>query len=244
MDKDVTIGFLSCKRIEFFKKNFNAFWSLCEDQHRIDSFIVIDDNSSLEDNHRILELSSKVNIPSIVMHKNITKGHAQSLNLMMVLCKTKYLLIIEDDWLFVKGGKFLSWAIDIMSKHTNVKKVCYDFGSSGKRLNEIPEKDIYKENNIEYFISENYKQNDWPSFTFRQGLLDREACIDNIGLFSPNPVFTHDPMHHPPTCETDYGVRFNNYGYRTAYMTSTLVQELIGPSCFDLNQINRYNESA
>ncbi len=244
LNRPVTVVFLSCKRIELFKENFLAFWEHCHDADLIDSFIILDDNSSAEDRKVIQDLASLVNIPNMIVQKNIMKGLAQSLNLAFDLCKTKYLFIVEDDWLFVRGGHFLRDAIEVMDRDAAVKKVCVDFGSSGRKLESIAPKSIHKTGfGEEYFINKFLmKPGEWPSFTFRQGLLDKEDCEKYVGRFREKPEQSHDP-NHPPTTETDYAVRFCNAGFYTAYFINSMVEEKFGPSCYDLNSVNRLNET-
>ena len=239
--KDVTVVFLSCKRIDLFKANFRAFWKCCKDRHLVDSFIVIDDNSNPKDRYTIANLCLDVDIPHMVIHKDIMKGLAQSLNIALDLCKTKYLFIVEDDWLFIKEGDFLGWCIRIMDRHDHVKKVCLDFSSSGKAKENIHWTDIYSMGEDKYFIDEYQDKTQWPSFTFRQGLLDAQECKNSIGYFEPVPKLSHDGT--PPTCETDYAVRFCRLGFRTAYILDSYTKECFGESCFDLNKINRQDET-
>lgn len=243
MAQDVTAYFLSCKRFNLFEKTFKSFWENCKDLDLISSIIVIDDNSSNEDRKNIEKLLSEKNIPSLFVCKNAYKGQANSLNLVYDLCKTKYAFAIEDDWMFFRPGNFLRYGFEILNKHDHIKRVCVDLSSSGKNLDNIQKQDIYQcENGVKYFLDEYRDKNQWPSFTFRQSLIDIKDCFSNIGYVNSVPKLSHDVS--PATAETDYAVRYCNFGYRTAFLIDSFVTEISGggPSSFSLNNVNRHKE--
>lgn len=243
MDHSVTAYFLSCKRYDLFEKTFDSFWANCKDLDLIKSMVIVDDNSSSEDRQKIEKLASKVNIPSLIVLKNMFKGQANTLNIVYDLCKTKYAFAVEDDWMFFRSGNFLRYGFEVLNKHKNVKRVCVDLSSSGKDLNNIQKEDIYEcEDGIKYFLDQYRDKNQWPSFTFRQSLIDIEDCRANIGYVSSVPQLSHD--NSPPTAETDYAVRYCNFGYRTAFLIDSFVTEISngGPSSFSLNNVNRHKE--
>ena len=237
----ITPYFLSCKRIELFEETFKSFWINCLDLELIDRFIVIDDNSNIKDRNRIIELMNTIQLPSLFVCKNNIKGQASSLNIFYDLCKTKYAIAIEDDWKFIRSGHFLKDSLEIMNIYPYVKRVCLDLSSSGKSISDI-ESDIFSINNEKYFIHEYKNKNEWPSFTFRQCVVDVEDCFKNIGYVNSKPEFSHDGSR--PTAETDYAVRYCHFGYRTAFFLNTFVQEMSKnyPSSFELNKTNRYLE--
>lgn len=243
MDKNyITPYFLSCRRLNLFKETFESFWDTCDDKDLIKSFIVIDDNSENNDRFEIQKIISKINIPNIFIAKNDIRGQASSLNIVYNICKTKYAIAIEDDWKFIRSGNYVRESIGIMDQFNNIKRVCLDLSTSGKSINEISEKDIYQINNEKFYINEYKIKNEWPSFTFRQCIIDIESCFKNIGYVSHHPELSHDGSR--PTAETDYAVRYCNYGYRTAFFLDTFVKEISKniSSSFDLNGVSRYKE--
>jgi len=241
-DSQVTPYFLSCKRFSLFKETFESFWRMCQDKNLIKSFIVVDDNSDDDDRFKIQKLISTISLPSIFVSKNNIRGQASSINIIYDLCKTKYALAIEDDWKFIRSGNFIRKSINIMKSYDNVKRVCLDFSTSGKSLDKISDSDIYDIDSEKFYINQYDIKNEWPSFTFRQCVIDIESCFKNIGYASHNPKLSHDGSR--PTAETDYGVRYCDYGYRTAFFLNTFVQETSKniPSSFDLNNVSRYKE--
>lgn len=242
MNDKVTAYFLSCKRFELFEQTFKSFWDKCDDKNLIESFIIIDDNSSEEDRSKIIALASEISLPNLIVAKNHVKGQASSLNIFYDLCHTKYAIAVEDDWRFIRNGNFIKNSIDIMSLHHNIKRVCLDLSSSGKQLSQLEYQNIYSINNEKYYIYTYENKNEWPSFTFRQCIIDIESCFKNIGYVNSLPKLSHDGS--PPTAETDYAVRYCNFGYRTAFFINSYVEETSKnyPSSFDLNNVNRYKE--
>jgi hypothetical protein len=242
MNHKVTPYFLSCKRFELFEQTFKSFWDKCDDKNLIESFIIIDDNSSKEDRSKIIDLASQITLPNLFVAKNQIKGQATSLNIFYDLCRTKYAIAIEDDWKFIRNGNFIKDSIEIMSLHDNIKRVCVDLSSSGKQSFEINDEEIYSINNEKYYINEYNNKREWPSFTFRQCIIDVESCYKNIGYVNSLPKLSHDGS--TPTAETDYAVRYCNFGYRTAFFIDSYVEEISKnyPSSFDLNSVNRHKE--
>ncbi len=242
----ITILFLSCKRFNLFSQSFLSFWENCLDKDLIDSFIIIDDSSDENDRKNILNLATKFEIPNLVIFKNNLKTLCRSFNLGFDVCKTKYLLTIEDDWVFLEPNHFIKDALEIFNKHSHVKKIIPDLLTSGKTENFFDSQDHYKTSlDTEYIIDE-YRIKDkgyWASYSDRTGIIDKEDCLKHIGYYNLNPKLVHD--NSAPTTETDYAMRFTNYGFRTAYFKKTLIKEIsFGySSAFDLNNINRFYDS-
>jgi hypothetical protein len=242
MNNKITVFFLSCKRFKLFSETFKSFWGNCLDIDLIKSFIIIDDNSDPSDQEKILKLGNSINLPSLILFKNQFKGQAISLNQIYNICDTKYAFSVEDDWKFKKSGNFLRSGLEILQNYSYIKRVCVDLSSSGKKLDYFNNKVLKTEYKDDYVIDEYEDKCNWPSFTFRQSLIDIEDCKQNIGYHKLIPEFSHDKS--PPTTETDYAVRYCNFGYRTAFFVSTYVEETSKnfSSSFDLNKVNRYHE--
>lgn len=239
----VTLCFLSCKRIDLFKKVFDSFWENCLDTNLIDSFIIIDDNSVDNDRLEIMNFAKKINVPNLVIFKNELKTLCKSFNLAFDICNTKYLFTIEDDWIFFKKNTFITESLEIFSKHQHVKKIIPDLSTSGKKLDFFPQQDHYATSlGTEYIIDE-YRIQDmgfWASYSDRTGVIDVESCLKNVGYYTLNPQFCHD--YSRPTTETDYAIRFSNSGFRTAYFKNSIMREISNgyESAFNLNNIQRH----
>lgn len=93
--KDITFVITTCKRLDYFINTIDKFLLHCQDIHIISKWICIDDNSSEEDR---LVMKQKYPFFKFILKNEDEKGHAKSLNIMLDIVKTKYVLMFEDDW--------------------------------------------------------------------------------------------------------------------------------------------------
>lgn len=96
----ITIGITSCKRFLYFKATLDAlFHGLGPLPNQlIAEIIVIDDSSSISDRMKMLELYPTINF---IFKSETDKGHGKSLNSLLRLVKTRYLIYLEDDWVLM-----------------------------------------------------------------------------------------------------------------------------------------------
>ena len=129
----ITLTITTCKRYDLFTKTMNSFLSNCLDIDMIDRWICIDDNSSDEDRENMMW-----NYPFFEFHfkDSKSKGHYISMNMILDLVKTPYLIHLEDDWLFIEKTWYIRPALCILESS---KFNFYDDG--GKKL---IEEDGYK----------------------------------------------------------------------------------------------------
>ena len=94
----ITVTMTTCKRFDLFRRTMISILKYVKDlkQYLFD-WIVIDDNSSEKMRNQMKE-----EFPFITyIYKDETnKGHARSLNILMDMIKTPYVMNIEDDWEF------------------------------------------------------------------------------------------------------------------------------------------------
>jgi hypothetical protein len=107
-ENGVTIIMTTCKRIDNFiqvikalEESLGSLPHLISNNHigGISNFIVIDDSSNESDREQMM-----IMYPNFTyIFKNKTEvGHANSLNKLFKLIKTRYFLYLEDDWLLLK----------------------------------------------------------------------------------------------------------------------------------------------
>ncbi len=111
----LTVALTTCRRIDLFIKTADSFLaSISEDdfyQH-VCEIVVVDDSSSDED-RRIM--AKRYPAFRFVHKRPEEKGHAKSLNVIKSLTKTRWLMYLEDDWLFNDRANFTSIIADPMS---------------------------------------------------------------------------------------------------------------------------------
>lgn len=111
--KMITFTITTCKRFNLFEKTMNSFINCCKDIDLIDEYIGVDDNSSIEDRTKMM-----IQYPFIrwIFKENNKKGHAMSMNILIDEVKTKYMLHMEDDWLFYDCKEYIRPALEILNQ--------------------------------------------------------------------------------------------------------------------------------
>lgn len=100
-DCELTIGITTCKRLKHFQATMRslarALGVVSPEKHAaVCRVIVVDDASSAADKNAMA-----AEFPDFHFHYKPTalKGHAHSMNILLRLVETRYLLYLEDDWL-------------------------------------------------------------------------------------------------------------------------------------------------
>jgi GR25 family glycosyltransferase involved in LPS biosynthesis len=120
----LTLTITTCKRYDLFEKTINSFINCCKDIELIDRFICIDDNSSDEDRFKMKELYPFF---EYVLKTPEQKGHVESMNMIIDLVDSEYLLHLEDDWMFHEEYDYVTKAFEIFDqKHILPKEVLPD----------------------------------------------------------------------------------------------------------------------
>ncbi|OQR91418.1 hypothetical protein ACHHYP_04718 [Achlya hypogyna] len=98
-DKCVTLVITTCKRLELFLATMASMAPLRRSS-AVCSTIVIDDHSSSAD-RRAMEAA----YPDAHFLYTTVKGHAHSLNTLLHIVSTRFVLYVEDDWRFVAAKR-------------------------------------------------------------------------------------------------------------------------------------------
>lgn len=132
-DLELTLTITSCKRFDLFQRTINSFLNCCLDIHLIKEFICVDDNSSEEDRMKMKELYPFF---TFIFKGPSQKGHIKSMNIIQDIVKTKYLLHLEDDFLFCYKYNYIQKALQILNQDSIIKT------SQCETLNEIRPENI------------------------------------------------------------------------------------------------------
>ena len=173
IDKKITFSITTCKRFDLFEKTINSFINCCNDILLIDEYIGIDDNSTEEDRNKMKNLYPFIKWS---FKDESLKGHISSMNLIINLVDTEYLLHLEDDWLFYEKFDYIQTSLDILNqtKILNIDNIPDYFNLSRKTINQVLFNKNYSEleehyivggylcktdNNNEYIIHEHFHVN-------------------------------------------------------------------------------------
>lgn len=234
----ITVTMTTCKRFDLFCATVNSLLNTMEDIHLIDEWIVVDDNSSEEDRKNMKELYPFINF---IWKTYEQKGHGRSMNLLINQIrrnKSKYVLHIEDDWLFLEKGSYLKHMISILESNANIGQVLFnqnymelisEIFIAGGQFSQIHDPLLSKPFNFaihEYLKTDAEKQTwmdnwgmsrsstYWPHFSLRPGLWSTERVFDNFSEW-----FDTTSSHF----EMEFAQRYEKRGMKTAF--------LIGPHC-------------
>ncbi|GMH71477.1 hypothetical protein TL16_g05659 [Triparma laevis f. inornata] len=100
----LTVAITTCKRLPLFIKTVDSYLASLggveKASRSVCSFLVVDDSSAESDRQEMMARYPSFNF---VWKAGEDRGHAKSMNLIMNLVETRYLLYLEDDWLFLDG---------------------------------------------------------------------------------------------------------------------------------------------
>jgi len=220
----VTYTVTTCKRFDLFQKTINSFINCCTDVLQIDKWLCVDDNSSAEDRK---QMESLYPFFQFVWKTPEQKGHPESMNLIIDMVKSPFVLHMEDDWQFFEKKEYIKPALEILQEDKTLGQVCFnrnyaevlkDRESPGGLLRWT------KENRIRYLIHEHYEPesaeyNDfqvrhggkpsscyWPHYSLRPSVLNADVFKD-VGRYNTN------TSHF----EMEYSHRYYALGYKTAF---------------------------
>ncbi len=112
---DITFTITTCKRLKHFLITMSDFLNKCTDHELIKEWICVDDNSDEED---IKVMKDKYPFFKFITKNPSNKGHAKSMNILLDVVQTKYVLQYEDDWKLESKIKIKD-LYDFMEKNNN-----------------------------------------------------------------------------------------------------------------------------
>lgn len=261
-NKHIVLTMTTCKRLHLFKKTINSFINCCKDIDLIDEWIFVDDNSSLDD----IEFM-KYEYPFIkwIFKKKENKGHSISMNILRELTKNyKYIIHLEDDWLFIDNTYYIKPALDILeSSHYNCidarandiimnKEICQVLFN--KNYAETLDTIIYggylmetKTNTQTKFILHEHYPNDsdnmlknkcncayWPHYSLRPSIFKRKI-LDILGPYDDQGFF--ERIYADKYFSNNFISCF--YDKITCLHIGKLTKDKQGINAYDLNSINQ-----
>jgi glycosyltransferase involved in cell wall biosynthesis len=104
----ITLTCTSGRRHALFERTFDSFMANCKDQDLIERWIVSDDGSTEGEFEAMQE-----RYPHIEFHRSPKQGQPASLNFLFSEVQTDWFFHMEDDWEFIKPGRFIRKLFDI-----------------------------------------------------------------------------------------------------------------------------------
>ena len=117
LEEGVTLVITTCKRLQYFKAVMDSLLPLIKEGKLFVKVVVIDDNSSSADRDYMRQTYPFV---EYIMKEEAQQGHAVSMNIMMRVVTTQYLVYLEDDWLVNTDPIIHETGVDYTSKYPNI----------------------------------------------------------------------------------------------------------------------------
>jgi GR25 family glycosyltransferase involved in LPS biosynthesis len=245
----VTITTTTCKRLDLFIQTVNSFLECCLDIDKyVYEWIVIDDNSSEEDREYM-----KTQYPFItyIYKTPDQKGHPRSMNMLLDVIKTPYILNLEDDWRFFVKDNYITKCLQVLDENPNYGQ-CLLNRSYGEDLGSVARIGggyrRYTKDGVLYYIHEylidkalqncisrlNGKTHCiyWPHYSLRVGLT-RTSVYAKLGKYNEKAAHF----------EQDYAYKYYLNGrYLTTYLESIYCTH-IGRRTYerDSDKLNAYD---
>jgi len=246
-ERRITMTVTTCRRRALFERTINSFLSCCQDVHRIDRWICIDDGSSDDDRARMQALYPFF---EFVWKPATDRGHASSMNRLLELVDTPYWLHLEDDWEFVVPDEYATKGLAVLDADLEIGQVLFNsnYGETladrdlpGGSLEATGEGLPYRVHQHLDPTGEAYQRFFdalpagttanvwWPHFSLRPSLI-RTQVVRDLGGFDPR-------ADH---FELEFARRYTDRGYRSAFFDS--IQCLhIGTLTTDHDSERRFN---
>jgi len=224
----ISLTLTSCKRPDLFCATIESFKENCLDNYVIKEIVWADDNSSSQDHEQMRACLNKhfPSTPIKIMHRCARAGLNNSLNEILNVCRTRFAIHLEDDWLFVKPAPLISMSIAFLFSQKNIRQIGF------RDWNRLFDKKRCDRTGFSYTLWEPGVAKDGTNlthkgFSLNPSVFDLEFYKNSYGNFNENNI------------EGSWDQSYAD-GYRTAYFTEEYVRHIgTGVSSFDLNQTFR-----
>lgn len=239
----VTLTITTCKRYDLFERTINSFIQCCEDLHLISHWICVDDNSNDADRELMRQ---KYPFFQFIFKDEASKGHPQSMNLILKSVHTPYFFHLEDDWEFFRPGTYIQDCLEVLSQNPSFGQCLLNRNYMELHTDTIQGGFFNKtENGLIYFIHEHEPNNEvfqskygfvsncayWPHYSLRPGL-NRTQAILHTGVYSTT-------ANH---FEMEFSYRYAKLGYKTTFLDWVSCQHIgrLTRDRFDQSKQNAY----
>ncbi len=235
----VTLVMTSCRRLDLLLRTVASFCACCTDLHRIDRWICIDDNSSLDDRNA---MASRLPWFEFVWKGPDDRGHARSLQILHEMVESPYVFQLEDDHEFFVSSDYISRCLQGLSAGTSIGQCLvnlnyaetladYDLeggmpfqheGRSYAAHLHDPERRVFKK------LSNAH----WPHFSLRPGVTRTEVW--DLGFLDV------------PFFEREFAGRYTAAGWRTIFLPDIHHRHIgklsteQGENAYDLNRVRQF----
>lgn len=247
----VILTMTSCKRLDLLSRTIDSMLDHILDlQKHVREWIVIDDNSSINDRNKMKCLYPFI---TFMDKSEADKGHPRSMNILrstLLQTNARFVLHVEDDWEFWYPDEYISKCLEVFQSSKEPLGqvlVNFEYAEDQRTAQDIWNRDMhYTSSSVRYFIheyftglklaQEEYKLEGrasmyWPHFSFRVGLTDLDV-FRTIGEFN-------ETANH---FELEYAHRYVEKGYKTASLDGCYCTH-IGRRTYEKNtdKLNAYD---
>lgn len=254
-NKNIIFTITTCKRYDLFHKTINSFLKNCQDYHKIDKWLCVDDNSSKDDRIKMQKLYPFF---EFIFKGPEEKGHIESMNIIHDKIKDyKYQIHMEDDWLFFEKRDYLTESISVLETNQNYGQILFNVNYAERdKCRKIVGGIIKYHKNIRYLEHEHYsdkKEYDafiqrnigkstqayWPHYSLRPSVL-KVSVLKEIGNYKC------EQGHF----EMNYAKKYVQAGYKSAFLDTICCYHIgkctweKGDNSYTLNGVNQFGNAA
>lgn len=262
---NIILTMTTCKRIDLFEKTMNSFINSCLDINLINSWFIVDDNSSESDRKKMKALYPFVNF----VHKTPEqRGHYYSMKIIydhITSNNFDYVIHMEDDFHFIDKKFYVGNSLKILTsndaKQNNYAQVLFnrnyaeifhsDQPINGGILKYIDKLDYiivhehYAKGTEEYDnFNKRVKGSNcmyWPHYSFRPSMISIKVLKD-IGPYTNSIHF-----------EMQYAKEYNTKGYKSVFFNGvnclhigkkTWEKDVNTPNAYALNSQDQFGKGS
>ncbi len=123
---EATLTVTTCKRLGLFERTMDSFLNCCQDLHRIQRFVCVDDNASEAERARLRQRYPFLDFIAEGPQEVPGRGHAHRMNLLRDAVQTPYWLHLESGWEFLAPLPYVGRAIGILQAEPGVAQVLFN----------------------------------------------------------------------------------------------------------------------
>jgi len=229
--KNIIFTMTTCKRIDLFQKTLNSFINTCilSDLYLIEEWLVVDDNSSVQDRNKMKELYPFI---TLIEKTPEQKGHYKSMKIIydyVTKNNYEYVIHMEDDFHFIDKKSFISDALKIFKNdklgkygqvlfNRNYAEILHTDQKIGGGILKYADKLDYIEHEHYKPGTQEYKEFNarfkgsncmyWPHYSFRPSMIKVKALIE-VGPYTNSVHF-----------EMQYAKEYEEKGYKSVFFNS------------------------
>lgn len=212
--QEIIVG-IRLTKLSLLERTLNSFLNTCQDLEKVGRWIVVADSQELA-----LEAKEKYPFLDRIVRSEAEKNSMVPLEMLRNWIKTKYLLYLEEGWIFSSKIPYFTIALDILNQNPKYGQVLLNRNYALKFNEYEIETGPEKWTPIRRYYEHVYgmgKHGHWPHFSIQPAIHNMQV-LEDIGAFPFSVNY-----------EEDYAKRYMEKGYKTVFVPLITCMKDVNP---------------